>query len=103
MSILVFTLACTPKTASTSPPDAVVQPVAETPTGPKAEADLEAECRVLEDGRSVCFPIDHACQDPHGIGDGVAIEVDCWTSGGRMCNPSREIWPGCAGGWLQDS
>lgn len=87
MIALFFTLACTPKSS----------PSSEAPETPAPKG----ECKVLEDGRTVCFPPGHVCEDPHGIGDGKPIVVDCWTSGGRMCHPSSEIWPECAGGWLQ--
>lgn len=46
----------------------------------------------------VCFPVGHVCRDPHGIGDGVPVAVDCFTGGSRGCNPHREAWPACAGG-----
>ena len=72
---------------------------APTPTAPEPAS---TECRDLEDGRTVCFPSDHVCSDPHGIGDGIPVAVDCWTGSGRGCNPSRENWPACAGGWIQE-
>ena len=46
----------------------------------------------------VCFPVDHKCYDPHGKGDGKKIEVDCFTGGGRVCNPTKENWPECNNG-----
>jgi hypothetical protein len=62
------------------------------------EADI-ADCREIFDGRTICFPEGHTCYDPHGIGDGVPVEIDCHTGGSRMCHPNSELWPDCAGGW----
>lgn len=61
----------------------------------------EADCREVADGRDICFPFGHVCYDPHGIGDGVPIEIDCWTGGARFCHPNLNEWPECAGGWEQ--
>ncbi len=98
MYALLLALSCTPKTA----PSGVTPP---EPPQVKVEVapDVEVECKALDDGRTACFPLGHVCQDPHGIGDGNAIVVDCWTSGGRMCHPGSDIWPVCAGGWIQES
>lgn len=61
-----------------------------------------ADCREVFDGRIICFPEDHLCEDPHGIGDGVPVEIPCHTGGSRMCHPNSDVWPECAGGWEQD-
>ena len=71
-----------------------------TPVGdPQPTPRTDADCREIADGRVICFPEGHVCTDPHGIGDGVPIEVDCWTSGGQLCHPQNDGWPECAGGW----
>ncbi len=62
----------------------------------------EAECREMFDGRTVCFPVGHVCTDPHGIGDGVPVVVDCWGGSGRACHTGLPEWPACAGGWVQE-
>jgi hypothetical protein len=101
---LLFALACTPKPPPADPPmPEPEEPTTEAPnTAPRVESvDTAVECKPLDDGRTACFPLGHVCQDPHGIGDGYSIVVDCWTSGGRMCHPASEIWPACAGGWIQ--
>lgn len=48
--------------------------------------------------RTVCFPKGKICRDPHGIGDGKPIVIDCFTGGSRMCHRKSKIWPECAGG-----
>ena len=50
---------------------------------------------------SVCFPVNHKCYDPHGVGDGYPVETDCWTGGSRLCNKGTSNWPICAGGFLK--
>ena len=99
---LLLALACTPKTAPTRQVGPA-EPSLESSQKLASEtaADAVSECKPLDDGRTACFPTGHICSDPHGIGDGTPIVVDCWTSGGRMCHPSKEIWPACAGGWIQ--
>ncbi len=82
---LLFSVACDP---SSPPAD-----TEDTDTTP------DADCREIDDGRVICFPWDHICYDPHGIGDGVPIETDCWTGGSRLCNWSQAGWPECNGGW----
>ncbi len=78
-----------------------------TPTGtvdtfePDTEAEV-AECLEIFDGRVICFPEGHVCYDPHGIGDGVPVEVDCWGGNGRACHTGLDVWPACAGGWEQE-
>ena len=69
--------------------------------GPDSDA-VDAECEEIPDGRTICFPYGHVCYDPHGIGDGEPIEIDCWTEGSRGCNYTMPGWPGCNGGWEQD-
>jgi len=60
------------------------------------------ECKLIEVNNSneeqVCFPMGHVCKDPHGIGDGVPIEIDCWTGVTRACNQGSDNWPACMGG-----
>lgn len=48
-----------------------------------------------------CFPVGHICYDPHGIGDGVPVPVDCWQGGSRMCHAGTSLWPECAGGHIK--
>jgi hypothetical protein len=64
-----------------------------------SSSDYECKDMVVE-GQSalVCFPIGYICKDPHGIGDGVAIETDCWDGGSRACHNGSKNWPACAGG-----
>lgn len=69
-----------------------------TPSAEPVPAGGDETCQVVADGRNVCFPVGHVCTDPHGIGDGVPIVVDCWTSGGQLCHPGNAEWPVCAGG-----
>ena len=47
---------------------------------------------------SVCFPIGHTCVDPHGVGDGVPVKIDCFNGGTRSCHSGLKVWPSCAGG-----
>lgn len=109
MYALLLALSCTPKTAPAGVTEPAPPPKVEVEVAPdvavevEVAPEIEAECKALDDGRTACFPLEHVCTDPHGIGDGKPIVVDCWTSGGRMCHPSSEIWPVCAGGWLQES
>jgi len=74
-------------------------------TSASALASSDYECKRVETGilktQQVCFPIDHQCYDPHGIGDGNPIAVDCWTGGSRACNRGSANWPVCAGGFIK--
>lgn len=89
--VLTAALGCDPVTPSgsvdTFEPDTDVKP---------------ADCREIYDGRVICFPEGQVCYDPHGIGDGVPVVIDCYTSGSRMCHPNSDTWPECAGGWEQE-
>ncbi|MFT6142198.1 MAG: hypothetical protein ACJAZO_004259 [Myxococcota bacterium] len=69
-----------------------------TPIAVPVPTSGDEQCQVVADGRTVCFSVGNVCTDPHGIGDGVPIVVDCWNSGGRMCHPGSDEWPVCAGG-----
>ena len=43
-------------------------------TPPAGSADVE--CKVIYDGRDICFPAGHVCEDPHGVGDGTRCSLD---------------------------
>jgi len=51
--------------------------------------------------KKVCFPKGKICRDPHGIGDGKPLVIDCFNSGSRMCHKNSKMWPECAGGKYQ--
>ena len=63
--------------------------------------EVNKECRLLKFGdvyKEICFPVGHKCYDLHGRGDGIPIQINCFTRGSRACNPSRDNWPRCNGG-----
>ena len=61
-------------------------------------AGQNSECRMIDYLRNraiICFPEGTRCFDPHGIGDGVPVERDCWSAISRMCHPGVDRYPGC--------
>lgn len=89
--LLVVTVACDP----------VADTAQDGDTAAESDTAAAAECREIADGRVICFPVGHVCEDPHGIGDGVPVVVDCWGGSGRACHTGLPSWPACAGGWVE--
>ena len=67
-------------------------------TQEESKDDICKEVSIDSQTVMACFPAGHICYDPHGIGDGVPTETDCWSGGGRLCHKGTEDWPTCAGG-----
>lgn len=66
----------------------------------KKKPDVCKEVSKDSQTMTACFPAGHICYDPHGIGDGVPTETDCWEGGGQLCHKGTANWPECAGGYL---